>query len=63
MRLFVTGLLVLVGSWLPLMIVGLGDPAANPIGLGLLGMLGTAVATGLLGVATVRRLRRLLSGG
>jgi hypothetical protein len=36
------GVIVLVGCWLPLLAVALVDPDSNPIGLGLLGMAGTA---------------------
>jgi hypothetical protein len=55
------GILVLLGSWLPLIAVGVMDPAANPIGLGLLAIAGSAVGLLLTGAGLVvilfRRLR------
>lgn len=44
MRLMIIAVLLLVGSFLPLFIVGTLDPDSNPIGLGLLWMAGSAVA-------------------
>jgi hypothetical protein len=60
MRLATAALIVLAASWLPLIVVGLADPAANPIGLGLLALAGTVVAAGLLAVAALLGLWRLL---
>ena len=37
------GMLVLIGSWLPLIAVSIIDPAANPIELNLLGAAGKIV--------------------
>lgn len=37
------GLVILVASWLPLFAVGLADPTANPVGLGLLGWGGSVI--------------------
>jgi uncharacterized membrane protein YqjE len=58
MRLVQAAFAVLVLSAAPLMIVGLRDPEANPIGLGLLFMLGMAVALVLLLLAGLRALWR-----
>jgi Na+(H+)/acetate symporter ActP len=58
MRLVQAAFAVLVLSAAPLVIVGLHDPEANPIGLGLLFMLGMAVALVLLLLAGLRALRR-----
>jgi hypothetical protein len=43
-----------------LLVVGLLDPSANPIGLGLLSMAGTFVALLLLAIATARAVWRWL---
>ena len=48
MRLVYAALIMLAVSTAPLLIVGLLDPTANPIGLGLLFMAGSFVATVLL---------------
>jgi Na+(H+)/acetate symporter ActP len=58
MRLVRAAFALLVLSAAPLLIVGLRDPEANPIGLGLLFMLGMAVALVLLLLASLRSLRR-----
>ena len=60
MRLVYVALIVLAASWAPLMIVGALDPTANPIGLGLFALAGTAVAAGLLVAAVARAVWRLL---
>jgi hypothetical protein len=49
---------VLALSAAPLLIVGVSDPQANPIGLGFLFLLGLAVAAVLLATAGLRALRR-----
>jgi hypothetical protein len=54
LRLVLLALLLPVLAALPLLLVGLLDPAANPIGLGLLFMAGVAIAAVLLLVAAVR---------
>jgi hypothetical protein len=59
MRLIYLALLVLVASYAPLIVVGTLDPSANPIGLGLLAMLGTAVAASLAAWAVLRAILRL----
>jgi hypothetical protein len=38
------GAVLLVGSWVPIVLVGTFSPDANPIGLGLLAWAGSAVA-------------------
>jgi hypothetical protein len=43
------GLLILVASWVPLLVVGLLNPSSNPIGLGLLAWAGSLV--GIVGAA------------
>jgi hypothetical protein len=58
MRLVRAAFAVLALSAAPLLIVGLRDPEANPIGLGFLFLLGMAVAAVLLMVAGLRALRR-----
>lgn len=59
MRLIYVALAVLAVSYAPLIVVGMLDPSANPIGLGLLSMVGTAVAALLLLWAAARAFRRL----
>jgi hypothetical protein len=59
--------LIAVGGWVPLMIVVKGFPADdNPIGLGLLGVLGTMVGIALFFVSLIEwlgdRNRRASSG-
>jgi hypothetical protein len=56
------GLVILVGSWLPLFAVGLTDPAANPIGLGLLGWAGSMVGLVMMAAGIVTAAYRLLRG-
>jgi predicted membrane channel-forming protein YqfA (hemolysin III family) len=58
MRLVGIAALVLIASYVPLILVGLADPDANPIGLGLLSLAGTLVAAGIVVFAIVARLRR-----
>jgi hypothetical protein len=60
MRLVVAAIAVLILSFVPLLVVGLLDPSANPIGLGLLSMAGTFVALLLLAIATARAVGRWL---
>jgi len=45
-----TGLILLIGSWIPLVAVGMMDPEANPIGLGLLAIGGSLVGMAVLAV-------------
>jgi hypothetical protein len=49
------GLLIFLGSWLPLLVVGLLHPESNPIGLGLLAWVGSL---GGIIVAAIRLLLR-----
>ena len=63
MRLAALAVILLVASFVPLIVVGLIDPDANPIGLGLLSVLGTLVAGLLLAFAALRALWRLLRRG
>ena len=49
------GLLIFLGSWLPLLVVGLLHPDSNPIGLGLLAWVGSL---GGIIVAAIRLLLR-----
>ena len=58
MRLVRAAFAVLALSAAPLLMVGLRDPAANPIGLGFLFLLGMAVAALLLAIAVLQALRR-----
>jgi hypothetical protein len=58
MRLVRAAFAVLALSAALLLIVGLREPAANPIGLGFLFLLGMAVAAVLLVLAGLRALRR-----
>jgi hypothetical protein len=60
MRLIAAALIVIVLCWGPLLVVGLLDPRANPIGLGMLAMLGTFVASVLLATAAALALIRAL---
>ena len=60
------GLLILVASWVPLLVVGLLDPSSNPVGLGLLAWGGSLIgiivaAIGLL-LWAVRLARAARSG-
>jgi hypothetical protein len=54
MRLVILALLLPVLAAAPLLVVGLLDPTANPVGLGLLFMAAVAIAPVLLLVAAVR---------
>jgi Na+(H+)/acetate symporter ActP len=63
MRLVALAVVVLVAGFVPLIIVGLMDREANPIGLGLLSVLGTLVAALLLAFAALRGLWRRLRRG
>jgi hypothetical protein len=54
MRLVCAALILLALTTVPLFIVGLLDPTSNPIGLGLLFVLGAPVALGLLVLAALR---------
>jgi hypothetical protein len=60
MRLVIAALLLPIAAALPLLVVGTLDPAANPIGLGLLFMAASAAAPFLLGFAILRLLWRRL---
>ncbi|MCZ2153078.1 MAG: hypothetical protein LC114_04120 [Bryobacterales bacterium] len=54
-------LALLVLGWLPLLLViAFGDPDSNPIGLGLLAWLATALAVPLAGIGVFRGVRRWL---
>jgi hypothetical protein len=59
MRLLYAALAVLLLSFAPLAIVGTFDPAANPIGLGLLFVAGSLVAALLFALAVLQLLWRL----
>jgi hypothetical protein len=63
MRLVYLAVVVLAASYAPLLVVGALDPTANPIGLGLLAVLGTAVAALVLGWAGLCALWRLCGFG
>ena len=56
MRPVYAALILLALTTAPLFIVGLVDPDSNPIGLGLLFVLGTPVALALLTLAVLRAL-------
>jgi hypothetical protein len=58
MRLVGIAMLLMVASYVPLLIVGMLDPDSNPIGLGLLAMLGTAIAALIFGFALLRAVLR-----
>jgi hypothetical protein len=49
------GLLILVASWVPLLVIGLLDPSSNPIGLGLLAWAGSLVGIGIVLIGLIRR--------
>jgi hypothetical protein len=53
-RLVRAAVVILVLSFAPLVAVGLLDPSANPIGLGLLSVVGTLVAAAVLAFAALR---------
>ena len=53
-----TGLILLIGSWIPLVTVGLMDPEANPIGLGLLAIGGSLVCMAISAVGLLLALFR-----
>jgi hypothetical protein len=57
------GLLILVASWVPLLVVGLLDPNSNPIGLGLLAWGGSLVGIVVAAVGLVLRAIRAAGGG
>ena len=61
MRLVVVALLLPVVAAVPLFVVGTLDPTANPVGLGLLFMAGSAAAPFLLAFALLRLLWRYLT--
>jgi hypothetical protein len=63
MRLVGIAMLLMVASYVPLLIVGMLDPHSNPIGLGLLAMLGTAVAALIFGFAVLRAVLRACGVG
>lgn len=56
------GLVILVASWLPLFAVGLADPTANPVGLGLLGWGGSVIGLFVTAAGLVTATFRLLRG-
>ncbi len=56
------GLVILVASWLPLFAVGLADPTANPVGLGLLGWGGSVIGLLVTAAGLVTATFRLLRG-
>jgi hypothetical protein len=56
------GLVILVASWLPLFAVGLADPSANPVGLGLLGWGGSLVGLVVAAAGCVAAAFRFLRG-
>ena len=56
MRLVIMGIAVIIVSYGPLLAVGLFNPDANPIGLGLLAMAGTFVAATMFILAAIRAL-------
>jgi hypothetical protein len=58
MRTVIAGVVVLVASYLPLLVVGTLDPTSNPVGLGLLTVTGTIVALLLFAVAAIRGIWR-----
>lgn len=60
MRLVLAAIVVMLVSWGPLFVVGTLDPTANPVGLGLLGLAGTCVATALLAAAVILAIWKLL---
>jgi hypothetical protein len=60
MRLVGIAMLLMVASYVPLLIVGMLDPDSNPIGLGLLAMLGTAL---IFGFALLRAVQRACGVG
>lgn len=54
---------VFVLGWLPLLLViGFGEPDANPIGLGLLAWLSTIAALLLAGIGVARGIKRWRAG-
>jgi hypothetical protein len=63
MRLVGIAMLLMVASYVPLLIVGMLDPDSNPIGLGLLAMLGTAIAALIFGFALLRAVQRACGVG
>ena len=56
------GLAIAVLSWLPLLVVGMLDPTANPIGAGLLAWVGTVLGLIVAAFGMIRSLIRLVSG-
>jgi hypothetical protein len=58
MRLVYAALVVLLASYAPLLAIGFMDPSANPIGLGLLAVAGTAAAVLLIVCAALRAIWR-----
>jgi hypothetical protein len=63
MRLVILAVLLPIMAAVPLVVVGLLDPQANPIGLGLLFMAAVAAAPFLIGFAVLRALWRHLHPG
>ena len=61
MRLVYAALAAVALTWSPLLVVGALDPTANPIGLGLLSLAGTALAVLLLLAAALAAIWRRLS--
>ena len=60
MRLVYAATTVILVSFLPLLFAGLLDPSANPIGLGLLWLAGSALGIGLYVLAALLWIWRLL---
>ena len=56
------GLLLLVASWVPLLVVGFLNPKSNPIGLGLLAWAGSVVGIVVAAVGLVLLAVRRFSG-
>jgi hypothetical protein len=53
-----TGAILLFGSWVPLVAVGLMDHTANPIGLGLLALAGSVVGAAVIALGLLVALFR-----
>jgi hypothetical protein len=63
MRLVGIAMLLMVASYVPLLIVSMLDPHSNPIGPGLLAMLGTVIAAPIFGFAVLRAVQRACGVG
>ncbi len=60
MRLVKAATTVIVVSFLPLLVAGLLDPTANPVGFGLLWLAGSALGLGLYALAALLWVWRLI---